>query len=110
MTRACSVVFSMDLAVDLRRSARYDERDWRNRAACADRDTNLWFPIGTTGPALEQLAEAKAVCAACAVREECLVFAVTTNQEYGIWGGLTEDERRDVRRTWRRQMRARRSS
>jgi len=81
--------------------ATWDARHWRDDAACANEDTLLWFPVGFSGPALEQAAQAKQVCADCPVREPCLVFAVTTNQEYGIWGGLDELERHQVRRAWR---------
>lgn len=74
---------------------------WRAHANCRDLDTTLFFPIGVTGPAAAQTAVAKSICADCTVRVECLDFAVTTNQEFGVWGGLTEDERRVVRRRWR---------
>lgn len=57
----------------------------------------MFFPIGPAGPALAQIAEAKAVCARCPVREACLGFALSTGQNYGIWGGLTAGERRNLR-------------
>jgi WhiB family redox-sensing transcriptional regulator len=62
----------------------------------------LFFPVGSSGPALAQIYEAKAVCARCPVREACLRFALDTGQNYGIWGGLTEDERHKLRRKERR--------
>ncbi|HET9973420.1 MAG TPA: WhiB family transcriptional regulator [Streptosporangiaceae bacterium] len=71
---------------------------WRRRAACQGNDPELFFPVGSAGPALAQIAEAKKICARCPVSWECLVFAMTTGQHYGIWGGLTEDERRRLRR------------
>jgi WhiB family redox-sensing transcriptional regulator len=77
------------------------DEDWRTRAACADVDSELFFPIGVTGPAIPQIAAAKAVCAACEVRAACLEFAIVTNQEYGVWGGTSEEERRALRRAWR---------
>jgi WhiB family transcriptional regulator, redox-sensing transcriptional regulator len=58
----------------------------------------LFFPAGSAGPALAQVAEAKAVCARCPVRQASLRFALSTGQDYGIRGGLTEDERRNPRR------------
>jgi WhiB family redox-sensing transcriptional regulator len=58
----------------------------------------LFFPIGTTGQALIQISEAKTVCDECIVRAKCLDFALETNQDWGIWGGKSEDERRDIRR------------
>ena len=84
--------------------------EWRTESACRDIDTNLFFPIGVTGPAVPQIAAAKSICAQCPVKTECLEFAVTTNQEFGIWGGLTEDERRVVRRQWRRAMKERKAA
>jgi WhiB family redox-sensing transcriptional regulator len=58
----------------------------------------LFFPISSTGQALAQITEAKKLCVRCPVRKACLGFALTTRQDYGIWGGLTEDERRILRR------------
>jgi len=54
--------------------------------------------VGTTGPALEQIAAAKRVCETCEVREPCLEYAINTNQDSGIWGGTSEEERRIMRR------------
>ncbi|CAM5601320.1 MULTISPECIES: WhiB family transcriptional regulator [Streptomyces] len=71
---------------------------WRERAACRDVDPDLFFPIGTAGLALVQIAEAKAVCARCPVRDRCLRWAVDVGQVEGIWGGTTEGERRARRR------------
>ena len=79
---------SLDIASD----------DWRAMSACRDTDPSLFFPVGTTGPALEQIASAKAVCDACEVSEPCLRFALETNQDSGVWGGLSEEERRQIRR------------
>jgi WhiB family transcriptional regulator, redox-sensing transcriptional regulator len=74
--------------------------DWRHEAACVGHDPDLWFPAGETGPAAEQIRYAKRVCGSCPVREECLEYAIVTNQVSGVWGGLTEEERRPVRRRW----------
>ena len=68
--------------------------DWRRGAACAEEDPDLFFPIGNTGPALLQIEEAKGVCVRCPVMEQCLQWALETNQHDGVWGGLSEDERR----------------
>ncbi len=78
---------------------------WRNGAACRDTKPDLFFPVGQTGAAIEHIANAKAVCDSCAVQVECLEYALMTNQDAGIWGGLTEDERRQIRRERRRQAR-----
>ncbi|WP_256107273.1 WhiB family transcriptional regulator [Streptomyces sp. ODS05-4] len=81
--------------------------DWRHRALCRDEDPDLFFPIGNTGPALLQAEEAKGVCRRCPSREPCLEWALESGQEAGVWGGLTEDERRALkRRTARRRQRS----
>ena len=80
---------------------------WRARAACRDTDPDLFFPVGTTGPAIEQIDAAKAVCGECDVNEQCLEFALATNQDSGVWGGTSEEERRKLRKQWlARQRRA----
>ncbi|WP_406103212.1 WhiB family transcriptional regulator [Streptomyces sp. NBC_01003] len=71
---------------------------WRERAACLRVDPDLFFPIGNSGPALTQIDEAKAVCGSCPVLEQCLGWAVGVGQVEGIWGGMTESERRAIRR------------
>lgn len=72
--------------------------DWRHRAACHDEDPELFFPVGTSGPALLQIAEAKTVCQRCPVNSECLNWALATGQDAGVWGGMSEDERRALKR------------
>lgn len=72
--------------------------DWRHIAACREEDPELFFPIGTTGPALLQIDEAKAVCRTCTVVDECLTWALESGQEAGVWGGMSEDERRVLAR------------
>ena len=68
--------------------------DWRHHALCRDEDPELFFPIGNTGPALLQIEEAKQVCRRCDVRDACLQWALEAGQDHGVWGGLSEDERR----------------
>ena len=80
---------------------RYDKEAWRRTAACRTEDPDLFFPVGSTGMAADQIVRAKAVCALCPVRSACLTFALTSNQEFGVWGGCDEDERRLLRRRWR---------
>ncbi len=70
--------------------------DWRDKAACLTADPELFFPVGNTGPAVDQIEKAKAVCARCNVTEVCLQYALETNQDYGVWGGLSEDEREEI--------------
>ena len=69
--------------------------DWMSLCACLDADPDLFFPISSLGPAQQQIAQAKAICVACPVRTDCLSYALETGQRAGIWGGTTEDERRD---------------
>jgi len=78
---------------------------WRERAACLDLDTDIFFPVGEGEASQAPIERAKAICAVCPVRAECLDFALRTRQESGVWGGMTEDERRRHRR---RAARARR--
>ena len=72
--------------------------DWRHHATCQDVDPELFFPIGNTGPALLQIAEAKQVCRRCPVSEYCLEWAIESGQDAGVWGGMSEDERRALKR------------
>jgi WhiB family redox-sensing transcriptional regulator len=71
---------------------------WRDHALCRDTDPELFFPIGTTGQAIVTQDHARRVCGDCLVKQECLDYALDTNQDSGIWGGLTEEERRVIRR------------
>jgi WhiB family redox-sensing transcriptional regulator len=80
------------------RTGRSVRMDWRHRSACLDEDPELFFPIGNTGPAILQIEEAKVVCRRCDVREQCLQWALESGQDHGVWGGLSEDERRTLKR------------
>ena len=68
------------------------DEEWRLDALCAETDPEAFFPDkgGSTR-------EAKRVCAGCPVRAECLEFALASDERFGIWGGLSERERRRVR-------------
>ncbi len=79
-----------------------DEADWQDVAACRSTDPDLFFPDGEN---VEGIGRAKAVCATCPVRAECLAFAVELNQSEGVWGGHTPAERRRLRRSWLRRLR-----
>ena len=82
------------------------DMDWRHKAACLDEDPELFFPIGNTGPALLQIEEAKAVCRRCDVVDTCLKWAIESGQDAGVWGGMSEDERRALKRRTARARRA----
>lgn len=99
MTAATTVVFD---ALDLGRLGRLVEgqlsaaelpRGWVARANCRGVDVDLFFP--ERGASTQ---EAKEVCRGCRVCEDCLVFALANGEKFGIWGGLSERERRRVRR------------
>ncbi|MEX1047375.1 MAG: WhiB family transcriptional regulator [Actinomycetota bacterium] len=81
--------------------------DWVHKAKCREEDPELFFPIGTTGPAAEQVDAAKAICMICPVRLDCLEWALATGQDAGVWGGMSEEERRALRRARRRESAAR---
>lgn len=68
--------------------------NWRQYASCLDHDSELFFPIGDTDPALAQLAAAQAVCANCPVRRSCLDWAIMHSIDHGVWGGISEVQRR----------------
>jgi WhiB family transcriptional regulator, redox-sensing transcriptional regulator len=76
--------------------------DWWSRAACATADPDLFFPISPAGPALRQVTRAKAICARCDIRRECLQYALGAGSIQGVWGGMTEAERRRLLRRQRR--------
>ncbi len=76
--------------------------EWIDRARCLGVDPELFFPVGTAGPAVEQADRAKALCRECPVIRQCLSWALDSCQDAGVWGGLDEEERREIRRARRR--------
>ncbi len=72
------------------------DQGWRSEAACLNEDPELFFPEGESERYAGQIAAALEVCAACEVADECLVFAIETEQRTGIWGGTTAAERRGL--------------
>lgn len=68
---------------------------WHDRAACREEDPELFFPTATSGPDHDrQVTMAKSVCERCDVRHECLEDAIARQIKDGIWGGLTDVERK----------------
>ena len=65
--------------------------EWQDRAACRQLSVELFFP-----PAEQEAHEAKAMCALCEVRQTCLEFATAAGERFGVWGGLTPQERRSL--------------
>ncbi|MGW1438689.1 WhiB family transcriptional regulator [Streptomyces griseus] len=86
--------------------------NWRTVAACRDEDPDLFFPIGTSGPAVAQAEEAKAICRRrCPVMDRCLQWALKSGQDHGVWGGTDEEDRRRIqRRTARLRLKEQRSA
>lgn len=79
----------------------FEGQRWRARAACRDTPTSVFFPDrGET-----EVREARRVCAACPVKAECLEYGAGQAQwqRFGVWGGLTEKERREWLRQRRRE-------
>ncbi len=73
---------------------------WRVDASCRDTSPELFFPVGTTGQAVVQIEQAKQVCEQCPAQDPCLEYALLTNQDSGVWGGTSEEDRRHLRRTF----------
>jgi WhiB family redox-sensing transcriptional regulator len=78
--------------------------EWWSDAACSAADPDLFFPISPSGPALRQVAQAKALCTRCHVQQACLGYALDAGPVQGIWGGTTEAERGLL---WQRERKAR---
>jgi len=70
--------------------------EWSNRAACLTAEPEVFFPVGSGGGALDEISAAKAICASCAVLNECRDYALSSRQPFGVWGGLDEEQRRAV--------------
>jgi WhiB family redox-sensing transcriptional regulator len=84
----------IDLRFEVTGNGVSEERaDWKDRANCMGVDPDLFFP--ERGMSTR---EAKAVCRGCVVREDCLEYALANGEKFGIWGGLSERERRRIRR------------
>jgi WhiB family transcriptional regulator, redox-sensing transcriptional regulator len=77
---------------------------WWTRAACASADPELFFPLAYSGSALRRVARAKAICARCPIRRECLSYALGAGSIQGVWDGMTEEERRRLLRRERRRV------
>lgn len=86
---------------------------WREDAACLGYDTALWFPPDPDETPDEPrrretprlYRQAKRICGACSVRQQCLDYALENKEPYGMWGGLTRPERATILRERRREAR-----
>ena len=75
-----------------------EDLSWQDSALCAQADPDAWFPERPNPEGVNRaVRQAKAVCAACEVRAECLAYALEHNERHGVWGGLTEHERRRLK-------------
>lgn len=74
-----------------------EPRDWQAYAACAETDPDAFFVEKG-----QSTREAKAICAGCFVRAECLEYALATDQIFGVWGGTSENQRKRLRAERRR--------
>jgi WhiB family redox-sensing transcriptional regulator len=75
----------------------YDDAPWMAQADCRTHEPEVFFP--EQGPwMLSEIAEAKRICGGCIVRGECLEYALSNNIEYGVWGGLTRNERKALKK------------
>ena len=83
-----------------------DVPGWQLLGACGSEDPELFFPLGNTGPAQLQVEDAKAVCRRCMVADQCLRWALESGQDAGVWGGMSEEERRSLKRREARQRQA----
>lgn len=70
--------------------------DWRNSANCAGLDSRVFYAEGKGSTA--QVHQAKRICAACPVRQQCADWAIQTGEFYGVWGGMSQQELRRKRR------------
>lgn len=77
---------------------------WWNMAACLSADPELFFPISNTGAGEANVARAKALCARCRIRQQCLDYAIDSRQAHGIWGGTSEEERQLIAARRRRDL------
>lgn len=71
---------------------------WRDNALCLAEDPELFFPLGEGQRSLAGIERAKAICQTCPALTICLDFAMSNDIEYGVWGGTTPRERRNMRR------------
>jgi WhiB family redox-sensing transcriptional regulator len=83
----------------------YDDAPWMQDSACTLEDAEVFFPEQSPWM-LSEIAAAKMICRGCPVRETCLTYALENDIEYGVWGGLTRNERLDIRRAHRRSLAA----
>ena len=80
----------VEILVGAKAASVVEDISWHERAACRYKDPELFYQTGNDAR------EAKNVCGTCPVRAECLTYALETKEEWGVWGGMEEKERRKV--------------
>jgi WhiB family redox-sensing transcriptional regulator len=78
---------------------REGDTSWVSKAACRDKDTSMFFPGRGDSQSMNR---ARKICAECPVTDDCLAYALRTDQEFGVWGGKSIREREAMRAVWRR--------
>lgn len=93
LRRRLGTVYGTATAVSLDELFGAVEQEWQDQALCAQTDPEAFFPEkgGSTR-------EAKRICMACSVRDECLEYALEHDERFGIWGGLSDRERRRLKK------------
>jgi len=76
-----------------------NDGSWRSRAECLKVNPEMFFPVPSESTHIgrREREEAKKVCQRCSVREQCLAYALKNNEDHGVWGGMTEGERRRLK-------------
>lgn len=75
-----------------------NNEDWRERALCKGKDTNIFYPEINAKGGKRQIADVKAICKICPVSSDCLTFAINNDEQFGIWGGLLPKERAKIKK------------
>lgn len=73
--------------------SRYESEEWKLDGVCRTVDPDMWFPEPPNSGF-----QAKKLCVRCPVKDECLDYAMTNNEKFGVWGGLSAHERKKLRR------------
>jgi WhiB family redox-sensing transcriptional regulator len=81
--------------------------NWRAESACLNTDPDVFFPLAVGTAATKQVNRALRICDGCAVRQQCLDFALRSGEKDGIWGGTTPEDRVRARRARNRRRPAR---
>lgn len=78
----------------------YVDVSWQDDAKCLDEKPELFFPVGDTKKSINQTKKAVSICKSCKVAVRCLEYSIKENLEYGVYGGLSEDERKALKRKY----------